>query len=93
MLCRWSVGVGLLLTVFDKDKVTSIIQNMSKLEGVYRIKGVFVINSSEALFVNVARGELVITTSPWQEGSRLEIIGGIEGDWLEICQDYCAELL
>jgi G3E family GTPase len=78
---------------FDKENMTSIIQDMSKPNGVYRIKGVFVINSSEALFVNVARGEVVITISPWQGGSRLEIIGGIEGDWLEICQDYCAKLL
>ncbi|MBU1296588.1 MAG: GTP-binding protein, partial [Gammaproteobacteria bacterium] len=78
---------------FDKENMTSIIQDMSKPNGVYRIKGVFVINSSEALFVNVARGEVVITISPWQGGSRLEIIGGIEGDWLEVCQDYCAKLL
>jgi G3E family GTPase len=78
---------------FDKENMTSIIQDMSKPNGVYRIKGVFVINSSEALFVNVARGEVVITISPWQGGSRLEIIGGIEDDWLEVCQDYCAKLL
>ncbi|WP_421850440.1 CobW family GTP-binding protein [Marinomonas sp.] len=78
---------------FDKQKLTSVIKEMAKLNGVYRIKGVFVTNSSEALFVNVARGEVVITTSPWQEDSRLEIIGGIEGDWLGICQDCCAELL
>lgn len=78
---------------FDKKKVASIIQNMSKLNGVYRIKGVFVINSTEALFVNVARGEVVITTSSWYEGSRLEIIGGIEGDWLEFAHKSCAGLL
>lgn len=78
---------------FDKENMTSIIQDMSKPNGVYRIKGVFVINSSEALFVNVSRGEVVITISPWQGGSRLEIIGGIEDDWLEVCQDYCAKLL
>ncbi|WP_100635352.1 CobW family GTP-binding protein [Marinomonas sp. ef1] len=78
---------------FDKENMTSIIQDMSKPNGVYRIKGVFVINSSEALFVNVARGEVVITISPWQGGSRLEIIGGIEGDWLEVCQNYCAKFL
>tara|TARA_R110001606_G_scaffold169507_4_gene314608 strand:- start:363 stop:1385 length:1023 start_codon:yes stop_codon:yes gene_type:complete len=85
---RWPNSDG-----FDQDKVASVIQHMSKLEGVYRIKGVFVINSSEALFVNVARGDVSITTSPWQESSRLEIIGGIEGDWLDICQGRCAELL
>lgn len=85
---RWPNSDG-----FDQDKVASAIQNMSKLEGVYRIKGVFVINSSEALFVNVARGEVVITTLPWCEASRLEIIGGIEGDWLDISQSRCAELL
>jgi G3E family GTPase len=78
---------------FDKENMTSIIQDMSKPNGVYRIKGVFVISSTEALFVNVTRGEVAITTSPWCEGSRLEIIGGIEGDWLEVCQDYCAKLL
>ncbi|QUX91315.1 hypothetical protein CYL31_07730 [Marinomonas sp. A3A] len=85
---RWPNSDG-----FDQDKVASIIQNMSKLNGVYRIKGVFVINSTEALFVNVARGEVVITTSSWYEGSRLEIIGGIEGDWLEFAHKSCAGLL
>jgi G3E family GTPase len=82
---RWPISDG-----FEKEKVASIIQYMSKLNGVYRIKGVFVINSTEALFVNMARGEVVITASPWHEGSRLEIIGGIGGDWLELVQNGCA---
>jgi G3E family GTPase len=75
---------------FDKEKVMSIIQNMAELNDVYRIKGVFLIRPSEALFVNVARGEVVIKTSPWQDGSCLEIIGGIGGDWLELVQNGCA---
>ncbi|UTV98247.1 GTP-binding protein [Marinomonas rhizomae] len=78
---------------FTQEKVKSIIQELSGFAGVYRIKGVFLISSNEALLVNVARGEVLITTSPWHDGSRLEIIGGIEGDWLKFALSRGAELL
>lgn len=78
---------------FDQEKIVPIIEGLSRLDGVYRIKGVFMIGPSEALFVNVSRGEVVIKKSPWCDGSRLESIGGIEGDWLECVYKGCAELL
>ncbi|QUX95293.1 hypothetical protein C0J08_07605 [Marinomonas sp. CT5] len=79
-------------TLFDKEIIIATIKALSKLNGIYRIKGVFVISSNEALFVNVARGEVVVTRSFWHGGSRLEIIGGLEGDWLAISQSHFAEL-
>ena len=72
--------------VFDETELRSSIQSMAILEGVYRIKGVFVTGLGEALFVNVSRGELALSVSPWCESSRLEIIGSVEGRWPFLCQ-------
>lgn len=73
---RWAIG-----NYFDEQSLTSTIEEMSSFEGVYRIKGVFQINTEEAVFVNVSRGEVTLTKSNWQETSRMEIIGDVENDW------------
>jgi G3E family GTPase len=67
---RWSIGEN-----FNQDKVKSMIHNVVKLNDIYRIKGVFSINITEALFVNVSRGEVTFNVSPWDKTSRMEVIG------------------
>ncbi|MEO9273833.1 CobW family GTP-binding protein [Marinomonas sp. 5E14-1] len=66
---------------FNEKALQSTIEDMSILEGVYRIKGVFSIDSTEALLVNVSRGEVSFTKTPWQETSRMEVIGNLESNW------------
>ena len=60
---------------FSEEEVTSMIRSIAGLEGVYRIKGVFSINTTEALFVNVSRGEMTLNVSLWTKTSRMEVIG------------------
>jgi G3E family GTPase len=79
---KWSKEEGL-----DEKEVISSIKFMANLEGVYRIKGVFVIRMGEALFVNVSRGEIALSVSPWCESSCLEIIGSVEGRWPLLCKE------
>ena len=76
----------------DQAKVTEIIAPLSKLDGVYRVKGVIRIDATEALFVNIAKGDIVITRSIWKDNSRLEIIGGMETGWLESARTAYAQL-
>ncbi|MEP3350865.1 MAG: CobW family GTP-binding protein [Marinomonas sp.] len=66
---------------FNEEALQSTIEGMSILKGVYRIKGVFSIDSTEALLVNVSRGEVSFTKTPWQETSRMEVIGNLESNW------------
>ncbi|ETX10291.1 hypothetical protein MUS1_15350 [Marinomonas ushuaiensis DSM 15871] len=73
---RWSLGHS-----FNEKSLKTIIEKISAFEGIYRIKGVFSINSNEALFVNASRGEITFTRSKWQETSRMEVIGNVEGNW------------
>ncbi|QNT04761.1 MULTISPECIES: CobW family GTP-binding protein [Marinomonas] len=72
--------------VFDAIELRSSIQSMVILEGVYRIKGVFVTGLGEALFVNASQGEITLSVFPWSESSRLEIIGDVEGTWPFSCK-------
>ncbi|MBR7889578.1 GTP-binding protein [Marinomonas sp. A79] len=80
----WSKG-----EVFSRQSVDGFIQSIAHLEDVYRIKGVFDIGDEQAIFVNVARGEVSTSQRHWQETSRLEIIGSVEGDWPEKAQIDC----
>ena len=74
---------------FDKENITSMVHWMAELEGIYRIKGVFAMNASEALLVNVARGEVCLNVASWQGGSRVEVIGGMEGNWPTVIRQRC----
>ena len=78
---------------FDEEKVNSIVHFIASLDGVYRIKGVFVVSSTKAVFVNVARGEISMNTSVWHEASRMEVIGGIEGNWPNALRQRCDDIL
>lgn len=74
---------------FNKENITSMVHWMAELEGIYRIKGVFTMNANEALLVNVARGEVSLNVASWQDGSRMEVIGGMEGNWPTIIKRRC----
>ncbi|MCV2403193.1 GTP-binding protein [Marinomonas sp. C2222] len=74
---RWPLN-----THFSVTELESVIKNIAKIEGVYRIKGVFSIDDNEAAFVNVSRGEVSIRLSQWQQDSRMEVIGNLANDWL-----------
>ncbi|BDX02368.1 hypothetical protein MACH16_11160 [Marinomonas pontica] len=85
---HWPVGED-----FDADKVLFVMQNIMMEMGVYRVKGVFAVTASEAVFVNAARGEITSTLSAWHQPSRMEIIGDAEGVWSDRVRKYSAELL
>lgn len=74
---------------FSSASVEAFIQLVVPLEGVYRVKGVFDIGNDQAIFVNIARGEVSTSQRHWQEASRMEIIGSVEGDWPERIQIDC----
>ena len=71
---------------FDKEEVMASIKSMANLQGVYRIKGVFIMSLGDALFVNASQGEITLSAFPWSESSRLEIIGDVEGTWPFSCK-------
>ena len=75
---RWPEGKR-----FREENILSLIDVISALEGVYRIKGVYSINESEAVFVNASRGKVTVETAHWEETSRMEIIGNITGVWAQ----------
>ncbi|RCW94659.1 CobW family GTP-binding protein [Marinomonas foliarum] len=84
----WAVG-----EYVDSDKLLSMIRLIALQEGVYRVKGVFALNPSEAVFVNVARGEVSSTVAPWKEVSRMEVIGSIDGKWPDKVKVGCEALI
>lgn len=76
-----------------REKLQSMIHLVALQEGVYRVKGVFALNSSEAVFVNVARGEMTSTIAPWQDVSKMEVIGDIDGKWPDKVKLSCEALI
>lgn len=77
---------------FDADAVTTAVNEMLKLDAIYRIKGVFVTQSGQAIFVNAARGALTTSQAMWPQDSRLEIIGAVAEDWLNVIVERYADL-
>ncbi|MBD5771505.1 CobW family GTP-binding protein [Marinomonas colpomeniae] len=67
---RWPIDEN-----FNQDKVKSMVHDVAKLNNIYRVKGVFSISITEALFVNLSRGEVTFNVSPWDKTSRMEVIG------------------
>ena len=73
---RWSKN-----DFFEEAEIVSLIDVLVGYEGVYRIKGVFLLNKADALMINASRGEVSVTQSPFTDVSRLEIIGDVDTDW------------
>lgn len=84
----WTVG-----EYADSNKLLSMIRLIASQEGVYRVKGVFALNPYEAVFVNVARGEVTSSVAPWQDVSKMEVIGGIDEKWPDKVKLSCEALI
>ena len=85
---HWALG-----EYTDSETLLSMIRLIALQEGVYRVKGVFALNSHEAVFVNVARGEVVSTVAPWREVSKMEVIGSIDEKWPDQVKLSCEALI
>ncbi|MEO9655410.1 CobW family GTP-binding protein [Marinomonas sp.] len=68
-------------TSFKQAFLIQLLTESLALKGVYRLKGVFCLQTGEALFVNGADGQLQTHVGTWSMESRLEIIGLSQASW------------
>ncbi|MFT2110000.1 CobW family GTP-binding protein [Marinomonas sp. 2405UD68-3] len=84
---RWSDSVA-----FDESSLRAVLANITALDGVYRVKGVFKLDDAIGLFVNASRGSLKVEMSPWDEDSRFEVIGSAAEKWNRTVESLCSKL-
>lgn len=66
--------------LFTESSLSTALSDITALERVYRVKGVFKLTEEMGLFVNASRGEVMMELSPWAKSSCLEVIGSAELD-------------
>lgn len=66
---------------FEQQSLTQLLSESLALKGVYRLKGVFCLQTGEALFVNASDGQWHTHVGRWTGESRLEIIGLCQAPW------------
>ena len=68
-------------TSFEQEFLTQLLTESLALKGVYRLKGVFCLQTGDALFFNGSDGQLQTHVGTWSMESRLEIIGLSQAPW------------
>lgn len=75
-------------TSFEQEFLTQLLTESLALKGVYRLKGVFCLQTGDALFVNGSDEQLQTHVGTWSMESRLEIIGLSQAPWEQSLKIY-----